>query len=203
MPTPEVVVFDLGKVLVDFDYRIAASRIAARSRLSPEEVQALIDHSPLLVRFETGRLTREQLFAEVQSGTGFSGTLEEFGRFFSDIFTPIEPMVRLHAELREAGVPSFIFSNTNELAVGHIRNQFPFFSTFDGYILSYEHGSMKPEPVLYEVVEEQTGRRGAALFYLDDRPENIQTGLQRGWQAVLHASPEQTKTALRQAGLLR
>ncbi len=28
---PEIVVFDLGKVLVDFDYSIAVSRIAGRS----------------------------------------------------------------------------------------------------------------------------------------------------------------------------
>jgi glucose-1-phosphatase len=193
----------LGKVLVDFDYRIAAGRIAARSRLTAEEVQAFIDHSPLLVRFETGRLTRERFFAEVQTASGFDGTLDEFGQLFSDIFTPIEPMVRLHAELRAAGVASFIFSNTNELAVGHIRARFPFFSTFDGYILSYEHGAMKPEHALYEMVERQTGRRGAALFYLDDRPENIQTGLQRGWQAVLHTSPAQTKSALQRAGLLK
>jgi len=32
MITPKAVVFDLGKVLVDFDYGIAARRIAARAR---------------------------------------------------------------------------------------------------------------------------------------------------------------------------
>src|SRR5437870_4541275 len=138
MPRPHVVVFDLGKVLVDFDYSIAARRIAARGRLSAEEIKRLIDHSPLLFRYETGRLTKEQFFAEICSATGFSGGLDEFSEFFADIFVPIEPMVALHAALRQRGVPTYIFSNTNELAAGHIRRQFPFFSDFDGYILSYE-----------------------------------------------------------------
>ena len=73
------------------------------------------------------------------------------------------PMVEIHARLRRRGIPTYIFSNTNELAVGHIRSSYPFFSEFDGYILSYEHGAMKPAAKLYEVVERQTGRRGAEI----------------------------------------
>jgi len=203
MTTAEAVVFDLGKVLVDFDYRIAARRIAARARMSAPDIQAFIDHSRLLFRFETGRMTRGEFFAEVRSTTGFEGTLQEFTEFFSDIFTPIEAMVRLHSELRQAGIPTFIFSNTNELAVGHIRSRFPFFSDFDGYILSYEHGSMKPDDPLYDVVEAKTRRRGPALLYFDDRPENVKTGSGRGWRAVHHISPDASRKAAQQAGLLK
>lgn len=203
MARPQVVVFDLGKVLVDFDYSIAARRIAARARMNAPDIQEFIDHSPLLFRFETGHMTRKEFFAEVRSATGFAGTIEEFGGFFGDIFSPIEPMVRLHDELRQAGVPMFIFSNTNELAVSHIRGSFPFFGQFDGYILSYEHGSMKPEDRLYEVVEAKTGRLGAELLYFDDLPENVEAGSRRGWHAVQHVSPDASRQAVQQAGLLK
>lgn len=46
MNKPEVVVFDLGKVLVDFDYSIAARKIAAQAERSAAQVQELLDHSP-------------------------------------------------------------------------------------------------------------------------------------------------------------
>src|SRR5438552_14381114 len=199
---PKVVVFDLGKVLLDFDYGIAARRIAARGKVSPEAVKSFIDHSPLLFRYETGQLTKEQFFAEIRAASGFRGDLEEFSGFFSDIFVPIEPMVALHAELRRRGVPTYIFSNTNELAAGHIRRRFPFFHNFDGYILSYEHGAMKPDAKLYEVVEKQSGRRRAEILYLDDRPENIAAGAARGWQVILQESPEKSRTAIEALGLL-
>ena len=39
--------------------------------------------------------------------------------FFADIFTPIEPMIELQRNLRAAGLPSYIFSNTNDLAPTH------------------------------------------------------------------------------------
>ena len=145
---PQIVVFDLGKVLVDFDYSIAAGKIAARGRICASDVQRFIDHSKLLFRYETGGIGREEFFREVCAETGFCGDMEEFGGFFADIFTPIAPMIELHQRLRARQLRTFILSNTNDMAVGHIRRSFPFFSNFDGYILSYLHGAMKPDAKL-------------------------------------------------------
>jgi len=199
---PEIVVFDLGKVLVDFDYTIAVSRIARRSALSPVEVEQFFFHSPLLVDYESGRLTRREFFEQAQQATGFRGTIAEFGDFFADIFAEIPPMLDLHAELRKCKVQTYIFSNTNDLAVEHIRRNFPFFKSFDGYIYSYEVGSMKPEAKIYESLERLAGRRGAEIIYLDDRPENVAGGAARGWRAILHETPEKTRAALKTFELL-
>ncbi len=161
----------------------------------------MLDHSPLLYRFETGLLSRQEFYGEVCAACGFSGTLDEFCALFADIFSEIKPMTAMHAALRAAGVPTYIFSNTNDIAEGHIRRRFPFFSNFDGYILSYQHGAMKPAAKIYEVVEAQTGHRGDAIVYLDDRAENIEAGKARGWQAILHEMPEKTIPLLRGLGL--
>lgn len=202
MMPPQAVVFDLGKVLLDFDYGIAVARMADRCHLSTRELQTLINQSPLLHRYESNILSTAQFFAEVQRGCGFRGDLEDFRAIFADIFSSIDPMVRLHGELRARGTPMYLFSNTNEIAVGHIRARFPFFRQFDGYILSYEHNAMKPDAKLYEVVERMSGRSGAQLLYIDDRPENIGAGERRGWQTILHETAERTEAGVRAAGLL-
>src|SRR5829696_5015969 len=170
----EAVIFDLGKVLVDFDYSIAAKKIAAKGNRSLEDVQKLIDHSPLLFQYETGVINKAEFHREVCKLTGYSGSLEEFAPAFSDIFSAIEPMIALHAELRGRGIPTFILSNTNDMAAGHIRDAFPFFSNFDGYIFSYEQGVMKPDMRIYEIAEKITGRRGEQIVYIDDRLENVE-----------------------------
>jgi HAD superfamily hydrolase (TIGR01509 family) len=202
MMTPGIVVFDLGKVLVDFDYGIAGSRIAARARMPLEELRNFISTSPLLFRYETGLMSKREFFDEICSATGYGGTLDEFCHFFADIFVPIEPMVKLHAQLSQRGYPTYIFSNTNELAVGHIRRSFPFFGNFDGYILSYEVRAMKPDPKIYEALEQMANRRGADILYLDDRPENVEAGATRGWQTILHEKPEVTRAAIEKLGML-
>lgn len=197
-----VLVFDLGKVLVDFDYTIAAKKIAARSAKSPKDLHSFLGSSPVLLEYESGKLTRPQFYEVIRNAIGFLGSLEEFGSYFADIFTEMPGAIALHAELRQRGYKTFILSNTNDLAVEHVRRNFPFFKNFDGYILSYEVGGMKPEPKIYEALEALTGRRGADLVYIDDRPENIDTGLARGWRAVLHESPEKTRRALLAWGLV-
>jgi HAD superfamily hydrolase (TIGR01509 family) len=191
-----VIVFDLGKVLVDFDYSIAARKIAARSSGKIENLDQFLSASPLLVQFESGGLTSHEFFSEVQKFTGFQGGADEFAGYFAEIFDPMPDMIELHAGLRKKKIPTYIFSNTNEIAVGHIRRRFPFFSGFDGYILSYEVGAMKPHAKIYERLEALSRRSSGDIFYIDDRAENVEAGAARGWQSVLHESPQKTRAVL-------
>ena len=55
---PRVVIFDLGKVLVDFDYSRCANKLALQASRSAVELRKLIDHSPLLFRYETGQIDK-------------------------------------------------------------------------------------------------------------------------------------------------
>ncbi len=202
MVQPESVVFDLGKVLVDFDYSIAARRIAERGAAEPGAVQGFLDHSPLLYRYETGQMSRQEFFEEVRRFSGFKGGIDEFAQFFADIFTEIPPMIALHHRLRDARVPVYIFSNTNDLAIGHIRRNFPFFAEFDAFVLSYEHCAMKPDAKLYEVVERVAGRHGGQILYLDDRIENVEAGRARGWQVIHHGQPAESIAVIEKLGLI-
>lgn len=199
---PQAVIFDLGKVLLDFDWSIAARKMSARSAMPAGDLLKVFDYSPLVVEFELGLISSEHFFKEASRAADFRGDFEEFSEVFSDIFTEIEAMTRMHSELRRRGIPTFIFSNTNDLAIRHVRSRFPFFSDFDGYVLSYEHRTMKPDAKLYDVVERISGRRGTELLYIDDRQENIEAGRTRGWQVILQEQPEKTIAAVRQTGLL-
>lgn len=202
MKDSPVFIFDLGKVLVDFDYSIAARKVAARSRKAPADLHAFLGSSPLLGEYETGRFTREEFHDAVCKAIECEAGLEEFGNYFADIFTEIPDMIRLHREVRENGFKTYIFSNTNDLAVEHISRNFPFFSQFDGHILSYEIGGMKPQPEIYTAMEKMSGKRGADLIYIDDRLENIEAGAARGWRAILHETPEKTRRALTTMGVI-
>ena len=202
MVTPQAIVFDLGKVLLDFDYSIAIHRLLPRCRVDLETLRRVLTQDHLLIEYETGLRTTLEFFAELQRRTGYAGVLDDFRRLFGDIFTPIPPMLALHADVRGRGVPTYLFSNTNELAIEFVRAQFPFLSAFDGLVLSYEVKAMKPAPPMYELAEQMSGLRGPELFYIDDRPENVEAGWQRGWQGVVHHDPVETRAALVRLGVL-
>lgn len=201
MPAPRAIVFDLGKVLVDFDYTIAIRAIGARSKATAGDIARFLLHTTAMVEFETGLIGNEEFFQRVRDALGYQGDFAEFADSFGDIFSPIEPMIEFQARMKGRGMPTYIFSNTNDLAVRNIRSKFPFFGGFDGYVYSYEQRAMKPDAKIYEVVERMSGCLGAELLFIDDRADNVAAGAQRGWQTILQESPEKTLAAARMLGL--
>ncbi|MBL59300.1 MAG: hypothetical protein CMO75_06485, partial [Verrucomicrobiales bacterium] len=64
MNQPRVVVFDLGKVLVDFDYGIAIRRFAERSEADRDQIQRLVD-SPIQIEYESGKISTDEFFLSI------------------------------------------------------------------------------------------------------------------------------------------
>ena len=181
---PEVVVFDLGKVLLDFDYDIAIRRFAERSDVGIDKVRELINSS-VQYDYESGKITTDEFFSYVRNCASFQGGRSEFVDFFSDIFSPMEMMLNFFKRVKKAGLPICVFSNTNEIAIQYISKQYSFYDDFDFYVLSFQEKGMKPDEPIYRVVEKKTMKSGEAILYIDDRLENIETGNRLGWQTVL------------------
>ena len=190
--TPKAVVFDLGKVLLNFDYGRAAEALAPLTRIDAASIRQLIDQSPLLHQFETGLISFDQLLGIFTQETGYRGDVKTFHTAFGDIFSEIPPMVELHRQLHARGIPTHVLSNTNEIAVEWVRKGFPFFARFNSYIYSHEVRAMKPAPAIYAALESSAGFTGPDLLYIDDRPENIDAAIERGWQSLLHHDPAVT-----------
>ncbi len=188
----KTVIFDLGNVLLAFDFAIAAKQIARHSIRSAEDIQSLIDQSALLHQFERGEISQQQFFHEIARSCDYQADFDTFCLDFSDIFSAIDPMIQFMRSLKERHVPCVVFSNTNAMAVDWIRKTYSFFNEFDHYCLSYEHGVMKPDPEIYHQVESLTGLKGQSLFFIDDRAENIETCLRLGWTGQIHTDRKET-----------
>ena len=202
MKPGRAVIFDLGKVLLDFDYALVVGRLAEAGTVSQAQVRQTLLESSLLLDYESGRMDSLAFYARLRAVLGIDLDYAGFREQFGDIFTPIPEMIGAHAAVRARGFPTYVFSNTNEIAVTHIRERYPFFAEFDGYVLSYEVGAMKPSETIYRSMEQQAGGAAGDLFYLDDRPENVEAAWARGWRGHVHTAVESSLNALRQAGLL-
>ena len=198
----KVAAFDIGKVLLDFDYGIFVRRMAPRTQMDVPALDAFLNQSPLLAQYESGQLTSPEFFAVVQKETGFDGTELEFAAHFEDIFTPIDEVIAMHAKLAASGLPTYTLSNTNEMAVRHISRAYDFWPRFTGHILSHEVGALKPNPKIYEIFEQTTGCQGNEILYLDDLPENTAAAAARGWHAIEHRNGIETTEAFERLGVL-
>jgi putative hydrolase of the HAD superfamily len=114
MSEQKVVVFDLGKVLVDFDYSIAIRRFAERSKAGLEQIQRLLD-SPIQIDYESGKITTDEFYAAIRDGAGFRGDRAEFVSIFADIFSPMETMIEFFERLKPFGIPTCVFPTPTKL----------------------------------------------------------------------------------------
>ena len=197
-----IVAFDIGKVLLDFDYGIFVNRMAPRTNMGESALNTYLNQSPLLAKYESGQISSSEFIKIVQKETGFEGLESEFSDYFEEIFTPISDVIEMHRVIAEGGMATYTFSNTNEMAVRHMSRAYDFWPRFDGHVLSYEVEALKPETKMYEFLERVAGCHGREIVYVDDRPENIEAGRARGWKVIQQHTPEETRLALVDFGVL-
>ncbi|GAB4821898.1 hypothetical protein N2152v2_008944 [Parachlorella kessleri] len=118
-----------------------------------------------------------------------------------DIFTPNDAMVAQQQMLRSVGVPTYICSNSSELHIQHVKDTYPFFSGFDGYILSHEVRSYKPEEEMYRAVEHVTGLTGPDLLFIDDKAANVAGARPLGWHLIHHTRVDTSLQQMAKLGL--
>ena len=192
----KAIVFDLGNVLLSFDFQIAANKIAQNAQMGADDIVKLIDQSKLLHQFERGEISSKAFYKTIAVATQYEKDFDHFQLDFSNIFEEIHPMIEFFRHLKNNGFKVVLFSNTNEMATEFIRKRYKFFEEFDAIFLSYQHGLMKPTPALYRIVEHSLKHTGRELFFIDDRSENIEAALGLGWSGIIHAAPETTKNAV-------
>ena len=116
-------VFDIGKVILDFDFQRAIDRVSSLStkQFDPNSLREEID--PL----ETGQISVDQFLDRVTEKFGYTGDKAELLEAFQDIFTPNSPMFDVIKAESEAGSPLYLLSNTSAVHVPYIVEKYPVF----------------------------------------------------------------------------
>jgi glucose-1-phosphatase len=198
---PRALLFDLGRVLVPFEFNRAYRALEALTGLAPDEIRARLAATRLFREFETGLLEPEDFAAEVMRILGFTCDLAEFGRIWNSIFSP-ETLIP-EAALRDLQ-PRYrliIVSNTNRLHFEMLEKAYPVFQYFYGYILSYRVRAMKPEPAFYAAALEMAECLPQECVFIDDLPENVAGAKLTGFDGIVFQSFPQLKEELRLRGV--
>ena len=197
----EALLFDLGKVLVDFDFDLGMKRFAARTSLAPAEFKAVILEQRWVRRYEHGDISSADYHRYLLDHGKLDMSLDEFHEAWSSVFLP-DPIVpeRLLASLKTR-YPLILVSNTNESHADFVARNYKVLHYFDHKIFSHEVGSMKPDRRIYDAAIQVSGKAPEALFFTDDRPENIESATRLGIRAHQFQSVSGLVNALQNHGV--
>jgi glucose-1-phosphatase len=179
---------DLGNVLIKVDHLRFCRPLAALAGLTPEEVYVRVFESDLEPGFDTGRLSAEEFHQRVMEHFGVALPFARFCSWWNDIFAPMPGMAEVVHGLA-AGYPLFLVSNTNALHFAHIRENYEALGHFQKFILSFEVGSRKPEPGIYQALIRETGLPPSQTLFVDDKPRFVAAAREQGLRAWQFSSP--------------
>ena len=198
----KTILFDLGNVIIPFDFKRAYVRMAELCGCAVEEVPARIRATGLVAPFEKGEIEAEPFVRELSAALKLDITYAEFCDWWSSVF--LEPtLVResLLDDLRSRH-RMLALSNTNVIHFAMVKEAYPLLRHFHGYVLSYEVGAAKPEAKIYREAIARAQCDPGECFFIDDLAVNVEAARAHGMEAVQFVSQEQLERELRARGAL-
>lgn len=199
----KTVIFDLGRVIVPFDFRRGYARLEPLCGIPAAEIPGRISPTGLVRRFESGQIEANPFFEQLSAHLGLDITYEQFREIWMSIFLPDTLITEGLLETIHNTHRLVLLSNTNPIHFDGIRERYPLMRHFDAFVLSYEVGAMKPDRLIYEKAIEAAQCEPEECFFTDDIGEYVEGAKAMGIDAVQFKSAAQIQDELRRRGVLK
>ena len=196
----KAIIFDLGKVLVPFDFMVGYRELERHCPYPVVEIRRRIAAARLVEPFEKGLIAPRDFVTQLSEALELRVGYEEFCRIWSCIFSgqliPDTVLASLAARYR-----LLLLSNTNEIHFQMIQENYTLLRHFHDCVLSYEVHAMKPEPAIFRTAIEKAGCRPEECFYTDDIAAFVEAAKGEGLDAVQFESPAQIEREMQRRGI--
>lgn len=205
------IVFDFGAVL--FTWRPGALLLQTFPQhvRTPEEA-AHLSHQVFghvdWHNFDRGQLdidtvvtrTAERLHLPPQA---LAELVHSIGDRLTVIPESVAVLTKLHQRrLAGEGVTGLYYlSNMPVPYARYLEQHHPFLQWFDGGIFSGDVLHIKPDPAIYQLLQNRHALAPASTVFIDDLKPNVTTAESLGWQGIHFTSPQQLQADLALLGL--
>ncbi|MBR9652409.1 HAD family hydrolase [Thalassovita aquimarina] len=198
---PKAVVFDIGRVLIEYDPEGFYDGV-----IGPERRKALfdaVDLHGLNLRVDAGERLHETFAEAACRHPEFGNEIALWADRWIEMASPEIPhSVRLLMALKAKGVLVLALSNFGAETFEIARAHYPFLDLFDQRYVSAHLKAIKPGPGIYAALEQGSGFAPGELLFTDDKAENIEAARQRGWRVHLFEHPQGWADCLVEHGIL-
>ena len=196
------IVFDLGNVLLPFNYQRAEEKLdEVEKGLGKNFLNFYSTNYEYHRAFERGDMSEGEFTGVMLSALGNKIDKETFCRLYSDIFTVNKEVVDLLPRLKKS-YTLVMLSNTNIIHYNYGWKNYEFIKQFDKIVVSYKAGANKPEEKIYRAVESFTGENSDKHFFIDDIAEYVEAARRIGWEGVQFKGYKDLLTELINRGIL-
>lgn len=194
---PEVLLFDLGGVLLDLNDPAAIFRLET----DRDEFLNTWLHSPTVRDYESGLIEAPEfarrMVEEAELPYEPAEFLMRFDRWPYRLFDGIEELLIDLSQRFEIG----LLSNTNARHWHRPGVADALVPLIDRLFLSFETGLLKPDAAAFDDVTKRIGRNPSTIAFFDDNPANVAAAGAFGFRAFLTRGPDDLRSSLAEFGI--
>jgi epoxide hydrolase-like predicted phosphatase len=194
--------FDLGGVVIGFDFNGAFRLWASRAGCDPTLIAERFSIDEAYEQHERGELPASRYFPALRESLDVDISVEELVEGWNDVYLGLVPGISEVLSAAATRWPLFAFTNSNpthksaweHLYAGQLRS-------FREVFVSSDLGVRKPDPEAFQLVASLMGFEPEDILFFDDGAENVEGARAAGMTAVLVGSLEDVREALSKNGL--
>ena len=203
MPKIKAILFDLGKVLLFFNFDPAFKKLAKHAGVNTKDIEDYFIRSGIEVLYDGGKITSHQFYTSIKKALGLRMSFVEFKKIWNHIFKTNPRMIRLLRAVSKE-YRTVLVSNTNAMHYEHVRKKYRFMDCFDKHILSYKERSRKPDDKIYSVAAKACQAKPHEIFYIDDRSDLTGAAQEIGFHVFTYRkNHDQLLETMQRMGILK
>jgi 2-haloacid dehalogenase len=196
------VVFDIGRVIVEWDLRILIRKLIA-DEAEVEHVYRHVVSPEWHFQHDAGTPLAEMIPSRIAEFPHYTAVIQAYAtRFNETIPGPVAGTIELIEALHAREVPLYAITNFGAEFWPGFRGEWPVIERFRDVVVSGVERIAKPDPAIYELAAERFGYAPERMLFIDDNRDNIEAARALGWQAHHFADAETLALDLRTRGLI-
>ncbi|RYD55357.1 MAG: HAD family phosphatase [Sphingomonadales bacterium] len=204
MQQPDAVIFDVGKVLFDWEPRYLYERLIGDDRALEAFLNTVVTRD-WHFQHDAGRPFAETSAELIGRFPEHEALIRAWGPRFNETIgdAPIAGMAEIVAELAAAGVPLFAITNfSGEFWPPFVRQHRGLFRHFRDIVVSGDEKLAKPDPAIYHLALARFGLEPGQAVFVDDNAANVEAANALGIHGVLFTDADAFRADLGRFGLL-
>lgn len=195
------IIFDIGNVILHFDYLRAARRFEEATQLPLETIEKHFYFSELERLYSKGKVSSDGFFDTLKRELDLKIDFETFAAIWNDIFWlnhSVEDLIKaLKGKYRLAAI-----TNTTDLHFRYWLDNFPVLGLIEKFFPSHELGMRKPDPELFRAALKELNAKPEETVFVDDMEENAHAAQALGMRTVHYRSTEELISEFSKLGIL-
>ena len=189
-PGRNVVVFDVGGVLIDWDPRHLYRKLFLGDEPAMEHFLANVCTHEWNRCQDAGRSFAEGTRLLKLQHPDKAELIDAYGARFDEMMPgPMAGTVEILAELRERDTPLYVLSNFSAETFPPTVERFDFLRWFRGMVISGEVGVIKPDPRIFQIMLARFAIDPHRTVYIDDVAANAEAARPFGIHSIHFTTP--------------